>query len=77
MAFIKLDKASNEWINLAKVVSVDVSGNDPNRTVRIGYDKSGTFTVETVADGLANEAAAVAVARQVIAGLSQEIDLTS
>lgn len=76
MTFIKLDKASNEWINLDKVVAVDVSGNDPSRTVRIWYDKSGTFTAETVASGLADEATAVAVARQVIAGTSKELDLT-
>lgn len=75
MAFIKIDKASEEWVNLDEVVVVDVSGNDPNRTVRIWYHKNGTLTAETVATA-ANLTDAVAIARQVIAGTSKELDLT-
>ena len=76
MSFIKIDKASEEWVSLDEVVVVDVSGSDPNRTVRIWYHKNGTLTAETVASGLANVTDAVAVARQVIAGTSKELDLT-
>lgn len=71
MAFVKLDKASPEWVNLDYVVQVEVSGVD----VKVLYLKNGTPTSEKVATG-ADAAEAVTLARRVVQGLSGEIDLT-
>lgn len=71
MAFIKLDKATPEWVNLDHVSQVEVSGS----VVRVVYLKAGVATTETVATG-ADAAEAALLAQQVIHQVSGEVDLT-
>lgn len=59
MAFVKLDKATDEWVNLDYVVKVDISGDGEDRVVRVWLDHDGSLVPYVVARGVTAAKAAV------------------
>jgi hypothetical protein len=55
MAFVKLDKPTPEWVNLAYAVKVDIAGDADDRSVRVWLE--GEPVPAVVASGLSDKEA--------------------